>query len=118
MSKTELTGDLNALIALYDAYVAAAEVLIGFYNQPRVQDSKTDVAETIERENESLLEKAGKIAARIAAVSAVCSDLKDERARVLVDWAFRCGEGLPETMAILANAASTRESGRPSSAEV
>lgn len=100
-------SDVKALAALYEAYTATADAIAGIINQPRAKDSSA--ADVLEAEFDAAMSKAETVATRLAAMQIVDHFSVNDRAHVLVDYAFRCGEGLTETIAILASAASVAQ---------
>jgi hypothetical protein len=96
----------TSLVALYDAYEAAAAAFMAVKNQPRASGGNC-FSDQIESEYNKMLKAADQCAEqllRMPVTEETEQIIIDERARVLVEQAFRCGRSLPEALTILANA--------------
>lgn len=97
------SSNAKGLVALYDAFQAAAEAMLAIENQPR----SDGVRDFLEDEYCRLKESAHQIGAKLAAMTAVnCFDA-ERRAQTLFNCALDMGYEMPHAMNVLAEAAAT-----------
>jgi hypothetical protein len=89
--------DVQSLTALYDAYKAAAEVILGIENQPRAQG----IEDLLEAEGGRLIAKAWTVAEALKTLRPTKSGHDRENfVRVLVDCAFEMGGNVDDAFSV------------------
>lgn len=96
-------SNVRALVALYDAYNAAADALMAIENQPRSRD----VRALLEDEQSRLMDCAFLCAAKLAAMPTVQDVDADCRAEALFRAAFRAGYEVHHATGVLEEALAT-----------
>ena len=99
-------SDARTLICLYDAYIAAAEAVQGAANMPRAKGAAEAI---LDLEWDALTKKAGAVARQLSAMTLVEESQVEQRAHVLVVWAFQSGESLNGIIRTFADAATVEQ---------
>lgn len=90
------TGNVGALCALYDGYVAAADAIKGIENQPRAEET----ADFLEEECTRLMSKAYLVADRMQQMKPHRFE-HNEFCRVLFDCAIQMGNSVDDAIAVI-----------------
>jgi hypothetical protein len=85
------SGEVPALVGLFEAFLHAADAIEGFLNQPRLRDHG-DAEELLSTENERMFDLAEAVIDELEQMPFVQSDGdRDLRTRALVRWDYECG---------------------------
>jgi hypothetical protein len=106
---SEQASNVDGLIALYDAYILAAQVFLNVENQPRAGGAD----DFIETERCRMMDSAFQVAARLASMKTVESFCAKRWATTLFNCALEMGFDLPAAAVVLAEASAVSISKRP-----
>lgn len=100
------SNDVGVLVALYDAYMAAADEILGIENQPRARG-----IELLEKENGYLMAKAWTVAEQLARLQPSDETDQERFVQTLFNCAIEMGHGVEGANSVLQAAMAV--AGRP-----
>jgi hypothetical protein len=89
------SNDVGVLVAMYDAYMAAADAMLGIENQPRAQG-----ADLLEKENGCLIARAWTVAEQLARLQP-SEDDQERFVQTLFNCAIEMGHGVDSASSVL-----------------